>query len=279
MIISHFPSDGDIALNVKEKLADNTWWTISKVATKGQGENYWAIGDTKEIVINGMVGSTNYDNISAWAFIIGFNHNSDVEGYGKIHFQIGKNAQVGGKNVCFVDSKYGQYVAPNAGYFSMFATNTNNGGWESSQMRTTVLGSNYTPTAPSTGTMLAAFPSDLRKVMKSVTKYSDNIGGANTATNVTKTTDYLWLLAEYEVYGTRSKANTAEQKNQRQYAYYANGNTKLFYKDSDVNTAAIYWLRSTSAGSSNAFCSVNNNGAVVDYYAHTAYGVAPAFCV
>lgn len=55
--------------------------------------------------------------------------------------------------------------------------------------------------------------------MKSCTKYTDNKGGSNTASNVSSTTDYLFLLSEYEVHGTRNYANSAEQNSQAQYDY------------------------------------------------------------
>ena len=49
--------------------------------------------------------------------------------------------------------------------------------------------------------------------MQPVTKYTDNTanGGGNVQTYVTATTDYLFLLAEFEVFGTRSYANSYEQ--------------------------------------------------------------------
>ena len=56
----------------------------------GKGDNYWDVGDTRNIVINGNVGESVYKNITIAAFIIGFNHNSIIEGNNKIHFQIGK---------------------------------------------------------------------------------------------------------------------------------------------------------------------------------------------
>lgn len=69
---------------------------------------------------------------------------------------------------------------------------------------------------------MAALPSDLRAVMQPMTIYTDNTGGgSDNASYVTKTTDYLPLLAEYEIFGTRTYANSAEKNYQAQYAYYA----------------------------------------------------------
>ena len=78
---------------------------------------------------------------------------------------------------------------------------------------------------------MAALPSDLRAVMKPMTIYTDNTGGgSNTASYVTASVDYLPLLAEFEIFGTRSYANSAEQNYQQQYQYYKNGNSKVKYR-------------------------------------------------
>ena len=97
--------------------------------------------------------------------------------------------------------------------------------------------------------------------MKSVTKYTDNTGNAsNTAAAVTATTDYLWLLAEFEIQGTRSYANQYEQNSQAQYDYFKAGNSKIAYKYNDVSTAV--WSRGRSAYYSGnyGFCSTDTGG-------------------
>ena len=47
-------------------------------------------------------------------------------------------------------------------------------------------------------------PSDLRAVLKPITKYTDNVGGGSGSvqSNVTATTDYLPLLSMKEVFGS-----------------------------------------------------------------------------
>ncbi|MFR2023551.1 MAG: DUF6273 domain-containing protein [Clostridia bacterium] len=93
---------------------------------------------------------------------------------------------------------------------------------------------------------MAALPADLRAVMQPVTKYTDNTanGGGNVQTYVTATTDYLFLLAEFEVFGTRSYANSYEQNYQAQYDYYKAGNSRVAYNHSAVSLAVWWWLRS-----------------------------------
>ena len=133
-------------------LNDNTWATIKEVSDAGQGENYWSVGDTKRITINGKVGNFTFSNLAIDAFIIGFNHNSSREGTNRIHFQIGK---IGGKDVCLCDSQYGSGQSGN-GYFNMNPNNSNSGGWNGSYMRKTLLGNSGTPSSPPANSMLAA---------------------------------------------------------------------------------------------------------------------------
>ena len=257
-------------------LNDNTWATIKEVSDAGQGENYWSVGDTKRITINGKVGNFTFSNLAIDTFIIGFNHNSSREGTNRIHFQIGK---IGGKDVCLCDSQYGSGQSGN-GYFNMNPNNSNSGGWNGSYMRKTLLGNSGTPSSPPANSMLAALPSDLRAVMKSVTKYSDNTGGSpDNASYVTSTTDYLFLLAEFEYHGARSYANSAEKNFQLQYSYYKAGNSKVKYKHGETGTAAYHWCRSVHSGYSSSFCLVYTNGSAHDNRANYSWGEAPGFAV
>lgn len=259
---------------ISNTLNSNSWATIKAVSDAGQGDNYWDVGDTKAITINGNVGNTNFSNLSINVYIIGFNHNSAREGNNRIHFKIGK---IGGTQVALVDSQYGNGVS-SSGYFSMNTSNTNNGGWSQSYHRRTLLGNTGTPTSPPSNSLLAAMPADLRAVMKAVTKYSDNTGGgSNTASYVTSTTDYLFELAEFEYHGARTYANSAEQNYQQQYAYYQAGNSKIHYKHNATGTAACVACRSVYAASSYYFCLLYYDGGADTTNAHLSWGVAPGF--
>ena len=273
------PADKTCSVSVTlptTSLSDNTWATIKEVSDAGQGENYWSLGDTKRITINGKVGNFTFSNLAIDAFIIGFNHNSSREGTNRIHFQIGK---IGGKDVCLCDNQYGSSQGSN-GYFNMNPNNSNSGGWNGSYMRKTLLGNSGTPSSPPANSLLAALPSDLRAVMKSVTKYSDNTGGSpDNASYVTSTTDYLFLLAEFEYHGARTYANSAEKNFQLQYAYYKAGNSKVKYKHGETGTAARHWCRSVYVGNTYLFCLVHTNGSATTDTANRSWGAAPGFTV
>ena len=262
---------------VSSTLNNNEWSVIKSVSDAGQGANYWSIGDRKAVTLNGTVGKLSLSNVTTYAFIIGFNHNASVEGSNRIHFQLAKTALSGGTDVCLCDSSYNSTVST-TGYFSMNSSRTNSGGWASSQMRTNICG---TSLSSYSGTIIAVIPAALRAVLKSVTKYTDNTanGGGSTASYVTATTDYFFLLSEFEVFGSISYGNTNEKNKQAQYAYYSAGNSKIKYKHDGTSTAAMWWLRSPIASNSTIFVFVYAGGTVDGGYANFSLGFAPGFCV
>lgn len=245
-------------------LEDNTPATIKAAAQSGQAANLWSAGDKVPIAVNGTVGSLAI-NGTYYAFILGFNHNSSVEGGNSIHFQFGKNAS--GTDIAFVDSSYN--TSGSSAAFRMNTSNTNSGGWKDSYMRNTICAA-----------FLAALPTEWQNVIVACTKYSDNTGGgSDTASYVTATQDKIWLLGEFEVFGTRSGANSAEQNYQQQYDYYKNGNSKIKYKHSDTGSACYWWLRSVYASYTRYFRYVYTGGS--SYYSNASYshGFTPGFKV
>ena len=260
---------------VKPVLDKNEWKVIKKVADADKGANYWAVGDTKKITLNGKVGAYTFSNFNVDVFILGFNHNSTKEGAHRIHFQIGK---VSGKAVALCDSQYNSNGS--SAMFHMNSSSSNSGGWNGSYMRKTLLGNSNTPASTLENSLMAALPSDLLAVMQTVTKYTDNTGGgSNSSGNVTSTTDYLFLLAEFEVFGIRYYANQYEQNSQKQYEYYKAGNSRVAYNHSAVSTAVWWWLRSANYASSNLFCDVATDGSYGIYAAYYSAGLRPGFAV
>ena len=260
---------------ISNTLNENSWADIKSVSDAGTGATYWNVGDYKNIQIYGTVQGMSL-NSTVRAFILGFNHNSAKEGPNRIHFQIGKTTS--GTDIAFCDSNYGNTGSTQG--FRMNLSNTNVGGWNDSYGRKTLLGNSGTPTSPPANSFMAALPADLRAVMKSVTKYTDNTGNGSGAPGaVTPTTDYLFFLAEFEVQGTRSWANQYEQNYQAQYDYYKAGNSKVKYRHDATGTAAWHWCRSAYYGNSSRFCRVSTDGAATATGANYSRGLAPGFCV
>ena len=264
-------------------LNDNSWAAIHSVS--GTGASYWAVGDRKAVAVSGTVGTQSVSG-TYYVYIIGFNHN----GATGIDFGTFKTALSGGTDICLIDAGYGNNYTNGTKYFNMnHSSNTNSGGWKGCDLRYDVLGSTNTndgdatattATNPVANTLMAALPSDLRAVMKPMTIYTDNTGGgSNTASNVTASVDYLPLLAEYEIFGMRSYANSSEQNHQAQYAYYSAGNSKVKYRHSATSSTAGWWERSPLYNYSSGFCFVSTNGNAGYDAAGNSYGVAPAFRV
>ena len=259
---------------VSAVLNDNDWAKIKSVSDAGQGANYWSIGDRKAVTLNGTVGSLTLSNFTTYAFILGFNHNSSLEGANRIHFQLAKTALSGGTDVCFCDNSYNSVISP-AGGFCMNFERTNTGGWKDSLMRKILCGAEQGGTTVS---ILNVISDDLKSALKSVTKYTDNTGGS-TASHVTATTDYFFLLSEYEVFGSISYGNTTESSKQAQYAYYSAGNSKIKHHHALTGTAVDWWLRSPYVGTSDRFVRVYLGGTVTATIADFSLGFAPGFCV
>lgn len=256
-------------------LNDYTWAEISAISSAGTGANYWAVGDRKQVTLNGTVGSLSLSNFSTYAFIIGFNHNSGREGSGRIHFQLAKTALSGGTDICFID---GQYLnTGSSAAFRMNTSNINSGGWEDSYMRNSICGGSSKNAM--TGYFGSVIPFGLFSVLKPVTKYTNNNGSSSASSAVTATTDYFFLLSEYEVFGNIKYSNSYEANYQQQYAYYSAGNSKVKYQHNSTGSAVYWWLRSTNANNSRRFVIVYANGTVGGLSAYNSLGFAPGFCV
>lgn len=275
---------------ISKTLSDNEWDVIGSVSSTGS--SYWSVGDRKPVNINGTVG-TKAINGTYYVYILGFNHNSSREGNG-ITFGGFKTALSGGTDICLVDDNYNDYSTGGQKWFNMnHSSNTNSGGWKGCDLRYDVLGStntnngdatSTTATSPVSGTLMAALPSDLRAVMKPMNIYTDNTGGgSNTASYVTKTVDYLPLLAECEIFGDSygysgsGYANDAEKNYQKQYDYYKAGNSKVKYRHTATGSTASWWGRSPRCNNSTGFCFVGTNGDANSASARNSLGLAPAF--
>ena len=252
---------------ISETLNENDWETIHEVSAAGDAASWWAVGDTKAVVLNGTVGSLSLTSFSIDAFILGFDHNASREGSNLIHFQFGK---VSGTRVALCDSQYGNTGSSMA--FRMNTSNTNAGGWEASYMRQTILNSGGNPSSPAANSLLAALPADLRAVLQKVTKYTYN------SSSVTATEDYLFLLSEFEVQGQITYSYNQEQSYQQQYTYYQSGNSKIAYRHDATGTACWWWLRSPNNMNNNNFCETNTDGSANNNNANNSWGLAPGSC-
>ena len=96
---------------------------------------------------------------------------------------------------------------------------------------------------------------------------------------MTATTEYFFLLSEYEVFGSIDYANINEADKQAQYSYYSAGNSRVKYHHNATNRVVDWWLRSPYIGNTKAFVLVYTNGLVSGSDATSSRGFAPGFCV
>ena len=249
-------------------LNDNTWEQIQAAAAAGAAPSVWAVGDCKQITLNGSAGSISLSNYSVCAFILGFNHNAALEGNNTIHFQLGKTALTGGTDICFWREQ-------------MNNVNSSDGGWKSSKMRNSVLGTSVSSYG---GKFIGVLPQDLRAVLKPVQKYTNNVGDDDSQSAISATTDYIFLLSEFELFARINYSNSYEANYQEQYAYYASSNSKRRYRHNQITEVERWYERSPTMSDGSIdydgyFCCVSESGGPYRDPGGTWRGVAPAFVV
>ena len=242
----------------KPTFADSDWATIAELSENGQAQSFFSVGDEKTISL------TTGEQVTL--VILGFNHD-DLTSGGKAGMTIGM------KNLL-------------ATTYRMNASNTNAGGWDESEMRTSTM-----------ATLLSQLPSDLQSVIKQVNKKAT---AGSQSESITTSADKLWLLAMSEIFSATSIENSttttikdyADTYNAEgtQYEYYENligdnnggtaTNSLLIKKLSNGSGSANnWWLRSPTVSNSSTFRYVRSSGNVDRNNASNTYGVCFGFCV
>ena len=163
---------------VGDTLNDTTWDNIAIVSKLGKAQDYWKVGDTKTVAVNGV----NYQ-----FQIIGFDHDN-------LTTKDGTRTKAG---ITF------QMVDCLNTTYSMNGSNTNSGGWNGSTMRTSTM-----------ATLLNQLSSDLKSVLKFVNKVT-SVG--NSSSGLETTSDKLFLLSEIEVFGATQYSYAGEGKQYEYY--------------------------------------------------------------
>ena len=247
---------------------NNSWDDIKLAVNAGKASSYWKVGDRKAVTLNGTVGTKSFSNTTTYCYILGFDHNASIESNGEhtIHIGFGASALSGGKYIVYIDSKYNNTVST-TGYFSMNSSNTNRGGWNSCQMKSTI--------CPA---FKNALPSDLQSNIRAVTKWQND----GNSTSGQSSSNEIWLLSEMEIFG--STAQSGYTANQVQYDFYKgvtgwSAASKIKYKDTAMSTAVGWWERTASPNYNNSFCLVNTDEDAGTNAANRSRGFAPCLCL
>ena len=244
-----------------------SWSCIKSAAVSGKASSYWKVGDRKEVTLNGTVGNKSFSNTTTYCYILGFDHNTSVESNGEhtIHIGFGASALSGGAYIAYCDSSYKNYVSTSC--FNMNTSRTNNGGWNSCQMKSTI--------CPA---FKNALPSDLRNNIRAVTKWQNN----GKSTSGQSSSNEIWLLSEMEIFGSARWSNYTA--NQLQYDFYKgitdwSAAPKIKDKDTSTSEAVLWWERSANSSDNELFCNVGTDGNAYRNDANWNIGFAPCLCL
>ncbi|MBQ9000809.1 MAG: hypothetical protein IJ087_03040 [Eggerthellaceae bacterium] len=145
----------------------------------------------------------------------------------------------------------------------MESSNTNANGWHNSARR-----------AWCQNVFKAALPSWLQSLLKQVNIVTATKGNAR---GTTTSTDYIFLPAEKEIFGTNTYANSSDESSLSQYDWYATAANRI-KKAGAEGSADYWWERSPYGSNTTVFCFVSSDGTAGGYYASYARGVAPCGC-
>ena len=93
-VYNNDPSGIYVYTPISTTLSDNNWGTIIEVANRGEGQNYWQVGDEIQLQLSG------YYNVTCTLQIYDFNHFDKSDGTGKA------NICFGCKDVYIIDRMY-----------------------------------------------------------------------------------------------------------------------------------------------------------------------------
>ena len=241
-----------------------TWHEIAEIA-KAISNNNSITDDTETVTVNGKtlkVGQMKKID-GKKVRILGFNHDELAEP--TVAYDTTTLTGKAGISFEYVD------FLTEAG---MNSSDTNSGGWNSSELRRTLNGTTYNS---------LSIKSNIKKVKKD---YIPTYDVASTQ----KTEDYLWLLSCGEIWDngynggvTRGKAITTEGK---QYKYYKINLGHTNYSSSNditrkpsVSFSNLWLLRSPHSDGGGSFCAVTSDGRGAGNYAVRSSGVAPGFSI
>lgn len=216
---------------IKPNFSDNNWATIIYACRTKQVPSTWAVGNSKTM----LIGGTNYQ-----IDIIGKNHDDYADGSGKapLTFQM---------HHCY-NTKY-----------RMNSSNTNSGGWNSCEMRTSRMAS-----------ILAQMPQEAQSAVREVKKLTGAGGGSS---SIVTSNDKLFLLSEIEIDGSATYSASGEGS---RYAYYQNGGSTIKQVG---GSNSVWWTRSPVKYNATAFCNTGATGNVAwGTPTSGANGVSVAFC-
>ena len=229
--------DGSKFVTQNPSLQSASWAKIAELSAAGKASSAFNVGDEKTVTL------TTGETITL--VIMGFNHD-DLTSGGKAGITFGMKDLL-------------------STTYKMNASDTNAGGWDQSQMRTSTM-----------ATLLSQLPSDLRNVIKAVNKKAT---AGSQSTTITTSSDKLWLFSEVEIDNTTTSGYASEGTQYEYWKTVKDGTVQANRVKYKNGSASSWWLRSPYTGNSTYFRYISTNGLVPSYTASSANGVCFGFCV
>lgn len=212
-----------------------SWADINAVGQAGAAPSVFKVGDEKSIKLA--------TNETVTLRIEDFNHD-DLSAGGKAKITLGM------KNLLAATQR-------------MNSSNTNSGGWNSSEMRTTRM-----------STYLSQLPADLRAVIKPVIKKTT---AGNQSTTIQNTTDSLWLFSAIEA---GLQAGVAGYMNEgTTYPLFVDDASRIKNLSNGAGAVAYWWFRSPFTSASTSFALATADGSFINISASYSRGVCLGLCV
>lgn len=258
-----------VSVNLDTAAGALTWNQISQYSNEGTLSNYIAQYDTKEVTLNGSVGTITFNDAIYKAVCLSPLQNDTLENGTSIktsHWAILKNSN--DKNICFTDNNYSSTSLEVDKFAHNQLSATNNGGWESSDIRRRLREE-----------FIQILPSDLVSNISAIAKYSDNSDAEEeNSSNITATYDKLWIPSASELTGSRAY----EIAKSPHYAFFSNTFRTSVYRHNSPNSKSMVWTRSRVASyPCNHFWILNHSGSTIllGFSALMSYGIIPCFAI
>ena len=230
-----------------QSFATDTWEEIAFNVRHGATDGY-KIGETREITLDGLTNTADKPTLTLRIANKQTPETCKQEGFSQ--------------TACGFVLEFAEIIALR----QMNSTDTNEGGWPATTMRTYLNES-----------ILGAFPVDLKKAIIDTYVVSGH-GNQSGATNFTST-DKIYLLSTKEVWGS-TFYDTVEMTRQLDY-YGEKAVTSSSYSATIKNkegTVAMWWLRSAPSDRSDGFRCVGHEGVNFAWgKVNDSGGVSPAF--
>ena len=214
--------------------------------------DYWSVGDTRKVTLSAMSATG-----------VGESHVAQTVEVVLMDFQqLYDYADGSGKCKVIWGLKDGLANGTTGEYGYMNSSNTNTGGWNSTARRTWCNNVFY-----------AALPA----WMRTATKQVNVVTASGSSSSTTTSTDYCFLPAEKEIFGSNTYANSTAETNLKQWTWYATSDNRIKHCGPS-GSAYRWWERSSVSGVSGCFCFVGSDGSANNNNASNGFLLAPCGC-